>query len=176
MKIGTLVRRFLTPGFVVTLRAYLRYRALVSPRAEVEITPHLALGRGSVVSSFTKIKATDGPLRIGRNVEIAVGCMVSSYSAGVEIGDDCLVGPNVSIVGNNYRYDDLETPIRLQDKMSSQGIRVGANVWIGAGCCLLDGADVGSGSILTPNTVVAGRIPPNSIVQGNPGKVIFTRR
>lgn len=176
MKAGTLVRRFLTPGFVVTLRAYLKFHALVSPKAEVEITPHLVLGRGAVVSSFTKIKATDGPLRIGRNVEIAVGCLVSSHTAGVEIGDDCLIGPNVSIVGNNYRYDDLETPIRLQEKVSSRGIRVAANVWIGAGCCLLDGADVGSGSILTPNTVVSSRIPPNSIVQGNPAKVIFTRR
>jgi acetyltransferase-like isoleucine patch superfamily enzyme len=176
MKIGTLVRRFLTPGFLVTVRAYLRYHAMVSPRAEVEITPHLALGRGSVISSFTKVKATDGPLVIGRNVEVAVGCMLSSHTAGVEIGDDCLIGPNVTIVGNNYRYDDLEKPIRLQDKISSKGIHVAANVWIGAGCCLLDGADIGSGSILTPNTVVSSRIPPNSIVQGNPAKVIFTRR
>lgn len=176
MKAGTLVRRFLTPGFVVTVRAYLKYRALVSPRAEVEITPHLALGRGAVISSFTKVKATDGPLVIGRNVEVAVGCMLSSYTSGVEIGDDCLIGPNVTIVGNNYRYDDLEKPIRLQEKVSGKGIRIAANVWIGAGCCLLDGADIGSGSILTPNTVVSSRIPPNSIVQGNPGKVIFTRR
>jgi acetyltransferase-like isoleucine patch superfamily enzyme len=176
MKTGTLVRRFLTPGFVVTVRAYLKYRAMVSPRAEVEITPHLVLGRGTVVSSFTKIKATDGPLRIGRNVEIAVGCMLSAHTTGVEIGDDCLIGPNVTIVGNNYHYDELETPIRLQGKVSSKGIRIAANVWIGSGCCLLDGADIGSGAILTPNTVVSSRIPPNSIVQGNPAKVIFTRR
>ena len=176
MKIGTVLRRFLTPGFVVTVRGYFKYGCMISPRAEVEITPHLRIGRKTVIGSFTKLKATDGPLVIGRNVEVAVGCMLSSHTAGVEIGDDCLIGPNVTIVGNNYRYDDLEKPIRLQDKISSKGIRVAANVWIGAGCCLLDGADIGSGSILTPNTVVSSRIPPNSIVQGNPAKVIFTRR
>jgi acetyltransferase-like isoleucine patch superfamily enzyme len=176
MDLATLVRRFLTPGFLVTLRAYLKYGCLISPRAEVEITPHLRIGRKSVVSSFAKIKATDGPLRIGRHVEIANGCVLTSHTRGVEIGDDCLIGPNVSIIGNNYRYDRLDVPIRLQEKVSPKGIRIGSNVWIGAGCVLLDGADIGSGTILTPNSVVSGKIPENSIAQGNPAKVIFTRR
>ena len=176
MKLGTVLRRFLTPGFVVTLHAFLKYRCRVSPKAEVEITRHLSIGEKSIVGSFTKIKATDGPLRIGRHVEIANGCVITSHRAGVEIGDDCLIGPNVSIIGNNYRYDDLQTPIRLQEKVSDKGIRIGANCWIGAGCVILDGADIGSGTILTPNSVVSGRLGENSIAQGNPAKVIFTRR
>lgn len=176
MNLGTLVRRFLTPGLVTTLRGYLKYGCLISPRAEVEITRQLTIGRKSVVSSFTKIKATDGPLRIGHHVEISNGCVLTSHTGGVEIGDDCLIGPNVSIIGNNYRYDRLDVPIRLQEKVSPKGIRVGHNVWIGAGCVLLDGADIGSGTILTPNSVVSGKLPESSIAQGNPAKVIFTRR
>jgi acetyltransferase-like isoleucine patch superfamily enzyme len=176
VKIGTLLRRFLTPGFVVTVRGYLKYGCMISPRAEVEITPQLAIGRKSVIASFTKLKATDGPLVIGRNVEVANGCVITSHTAGVEIGDDCLIGPNVSIIGNNYRYDDLEKPIRLQEKVSAKGIRIAPNVWIGSGCCLLDGAHIGSGAILAPNSVVSAPIPPNAIAQGNPAKVIFTRR
>lgn len=176
MKPGALVRRFLTPRLLVTLWGYLKYGCLISPKAEVEITSRLAIGRRSVIASFTKIKATDGPLTIGRNVEIANGCVITSHTAGTEIGDDCLIGPNVSIIGNNYRYDRLDVPIRLQEKVSPKGIRVANDVWIGAGCVLLDGAHIGSGSILTPNSVVSSRIPENSIVQGNPGKVIFTRR
>jgi len=66
--------------------------------------------------------------------------------------------------------------MRLQGTVSTRGIRLAADVWVGAGCCLLEGADVGAGSILTPNTVVAGPIPPGSIVQGSPAEVIFTRR
>ena len=176
MNLGTLVRRFLTPGFVVTIRAYLRYGCLVSPKAEVEITPHLRIGRKSVVGSFTKIKASDGPLSIGSHVEIANGCVITSHTAGVSIGDDVLIGPNVSIIGNNYRYDRLDVPIRLQEKISPQGIRIGSNVWIGAGCVILDGADIGSGSIVTPNSVVSGRLEENTIAQGNPAQKIFTRR
>lgn len=176
MKIGTVVRRFLTPGFVVTLRGYLKYGCLISPKAEVEITSQLSIGRKSIISSFTKIKATVGPLRIGRNVEISNGCVITSHDTGTYIGDDCLIGPNVSIIGNNYHYDRLDLPIRLQGKSSAKGIRIAENVWIGAGCVILDGADIGAGAILTPNSVVSGRIPANAIATGNPAKVIFTRR
>jgi len=176
MRLSALVRRFLTPGFVVTIRAYLRYGCLVSPKAEVEITPHLRIGRRAVVASFTKIKASDGPLHIGAHVEIANGCVITSHTAGTRIGDDTMIGPNVSIIGNNYRYDRLDLPIRLQEKVSPKGIRIGANVWIGANCVILDGADIGDGSIITPGSVVSARLPENSIAQGNPAKVIFTRR
>jgi len=176
MRAGTVLRRFLVPRAWITLRAYLRFRCRVSPRAEVELGPNLTIGEGSSIGSFTKVKSSDGPLVIGRNVDIATGCFLSSYAAGVTIGDDCLIGPNVSMIGNNYNYDDLETPIRLQGKTSAKGIRIGANVWIGAGCAILEGAEIGRGAILTPNSVVAGPIPENAIVQGNPGKVIFTRR
>jgi acetyltransferase-like isoleucine patch superfamily enzyme len=176
MRAATVLRRFLVPRAWITLRAYLRFGCLVSLRSEVELTPHLAIGKGSSIGSFTKVKSADGPFTIGRNVDIATGCFLTSYAGGVVIGDDCLIGPNVSIVGNNYDYQDLKIPIRLQAKTSDRGIRIGANVWIGAGCVLLEGAEIGSGSILAPNSVVSCAIPENSIVQGNPGKVIFTRR
>ncbi len=176
MKAGTIIRRFLIPGFVVTLRGYLKYGCMISPKAEVEISSHLSIGRGSIISSFTKIKSSDGPLQIGRNVEISNGCVISSFTAGTFIGDDCLISPNCSIVGSNYHYDRLDVPIRLQGKFSAKGVRIAENVWLGSGCVILDGADIGAGTIVTPNSVISGRIPPNSVATGNPAKVIFTRR
>ncbi|HVR97256.1 MAG TPA: acyltransferase [Thermoanaerobaculia bacterium] len=176
MKIGTALRRFLIPGFVITFHGYWKYGCMISPRAEVEITPNLKIGKKSIVSSFTKIKSDAGPLHIGSHVEIANGCVITSHTHGTVIGDDCLIGPNCSIIGNNYRYDRLDVPIRLQEKVSSKGIRIGANVWLGSGCVILDGADIGSGTIVTPNSVVSHKIPESSIAQGNPAKVIFTRR
>jgi serine O-acetyltransferase len=53
---------------------------------------------------------------------------------------------------------------------------IGNNVWIGAGACILDGATIGSGVIVTPNSVVSAKVADNAIVQGNPSKVIFLRR
>src|SRR6185436_18828908 len=130
--LGATLRRFLTPGFVVTLQALMKYGAKISPKAEVEITPNLRLGKNSVISSFVKIKSKDGPLHIGNHVEIASFCVITSHKAGTYIGDDTMIGPNVSIIGNNYRYDRLDVPIRLQEKISPKGIRIAHNVWIGA--------------------------------------------
>jgi acetyltransferase-like isoleucine patch superfamily enzyme len=175
MNIHKVARRFLIPQPLVTLLYYARYRCFVSMRAEVDYSPDLVVGAGTHIGSFAKIKASDGPLHIGKNVQIANGCWIYSGAAGVLIGDDCMIAAHAVIIGNNYRYDRLDVPIRLQGT-TSKGIAIGNNVWIGAGACILDGARIGAGSIITPNTVVAARIPPNSIVQGNPGKVIFTRR
>jgi len=132
------------------------------------------MGKGTVVSSFTKIKA-NGPLNIGENVSIGTNCFISSDEGGITIGEYCMIGSNACIIGNNYRYDKLDVPICLQEK-TSKGITIGDNTWIGSGAAILDGAVIGKGVIITPNSVVSAKIPDNAIVQGNPARVIFTRR
>lgn len=162
------------PGIFITVYAYLKYRVLISPRAEVDINPNLKLGRGAVISSFAKIKA-NGPLTIGENVSIGSGCFISSESGGVEIGDFCMVGANSCIVGNNYSYKQLDVPICRQEK-TSKGIRIGRDVWIGANVSVLDGVEIEQGSIIAPNSIVAHRVKQNEVIQGNPPEVLFTRR
>jgi acetyltransferase-like isoleucine patch superfamily enzyme len=175
MRPAKLAQRFLLPSFVISLIYAFRFRALVSPRAEVELSPLLKLGKGTRISSFTKIKVTDGPMTIGERVSIGTGCFFHAGSAGVSIGDDSPISPNVSIVGSNYRYDRLDVPIQLQGDIS-KGITIGNDVWIGVGCAILDGAVIGDHAIVAPNAVVSGRVSEKAIVAGNPAKSIFTRR
>lgn len=163
------------PGLLVTLIGYIRFGCKISPKAEVELTPLLSIGKGCQISSFTKIKSADGLLSIGYKTDIGTSCFISSDIGGVYIGDHCLIGPNVTIVGNNYKYDMLDVPFSLQGK-TSKGIKIGDNVWLGAGVSILDGAIIGNGVIVTPNSVVSGKVAENSVVQGNPAKVIFVRR
>ena len=171
MKLG----RWLVPRSVLSLGAYLKWGCHVSPRSELEWSPNLRLARGVTISSFCKIKSSDGVLSIGAGTQVAPFCFITAHAGGVHIGKECLIGPSATLAGNSYRYDDLETPIRRQNQVS-RGIRVGDNVWIAAGCVVLDGTDIGSGTIVTANSVVSGRIPPNSVCQGNPATIIFTRR
>lgn len=175
MKPTKLIQRFLIPGPLVTVLAWWKFRCKISPRAEVELTRHLRIGRKTQIGSFTKLKATRGPLEMGSEVHVGAGCFISAGEAGVRIGDYCMISPRVSIVGTSYRYDRLDIPILHQERVSS-GIEIGDNVWLGTGAVVMDGASVGEGVIVTPNSVVSGRVPENSIVQGNPAKVIFTRR
>ncbi len=175
MKIGKIIRRFLVPAPLVTVIYLLKYGCKVSPKAEVELSSLLKIGKHSEIASFAKIKASDGPLEIGHNTDISPGCFISSSKGGVYIGNYCLISPNVSIIGNNYKYNRLDIPICQQEK-TSKGITIGNGVWLGAGVAILDGSTIGDGVIVAPNSVVSGTIPDNVIVQGNPAKIIFKRR
>ena len=175
MKPSLIVRRFLIPSIFISVIAFVRYRALVSPRAEVEISPLLKMGRKVEVSSFTKIKATSGVLSIGPHTAIASGCFIGSGEAGTEIGSHCLVGPNCSIVSSSYRYEKLDVPFALQGHQS-KGTRIGNNVLLGSGTVVIDGADIGDGVMVGANSVVTGRIPANTVIGGNPARVLFKRR
>ena len=86
-----------------------------------------------------------------------------------------MLGPNVTILANNYQYDRLDLPICEQGTVS-KGVRIGRGTWIGAGVVVVDGARIEDGAIVAPNSVVSGSIAANTIAHGNPSKAIFTRR
>jgi acetyltransferase-like isoleucine patch superfamily enzyme len=174
-KLILLLRRFLVPGFVVTLYGFVRWRAVLSHRAEIELSPNLRLGRKTTVSSYTKIKVTEGPLITGERCGFGTGCFVATGAGGIEMGDNVICGPNVVITASNYRYENLDVPLEDQGHTST-GIRIGRNVWIGANSTVLDGAVIGDNCIVVANSLVNRRFPPNSIIQGNPAKVILERR
>lgn len=168
------IQRHLVPQAGSSFYYWLRFRAKVSPNAEVEMTPNVTFGRNCVVGSFTKIKATDGPLSIGARGGIATGCFISSAAGGIRIGDNFICGPNVNIVGSNYITD--RTGVHLDDLgHTSRGVKIGDNVWVGAGTTILDGASIGDDTIVVANSLVNRRFPPKVILQGNPAKVIFRR-
>jgi acetyltransferase-like isoleucine patch superfamily enzyme len=172
---GKFVRRFLIPSIGVTLILYVRYGAFVSPRAEVELSPLLRVGRKAKVASFSKIKAGSGPLTIGAGTAIATGCFIAAGKAGTHIGDGCLIGANCTIVSNTYRFDDLDVPFFGQGE-DSKGTVIGNNVFIGSNSVIADGAVIEDNVMIGAQSLVTGKIPKNSIAQGNPAKVIFTRR
>ena len=175
MKTGKAIRRFLIPSWFVTLYCLMKFRAQVSTKSEVELGPNLKLGKKVVISSFCKIKIADGPLAIGDHVNIATGCFISSHREGIVIGKDSLIGPNSVIVSSNYNYGRRDIPYRLQGH-SSRGIRIGQNVFIGGNVAILDGAEIGNDAIIAAGTLVSGKIPAGAIVQGNPMKIMYTRK
>ena len=175
MKPSLIARRFLIPSLFISVVAFIKYRALISPRAEVEISPLLKLGRNVEVGSFTKIKATAGRLSIGANTAVASGCFIGSGTEGTEIGSDCLVGPNCTIVSSSYRYEKLDMPF-WQQGHQSKGTKIGNNVLLGSGTVVIDGAEIGDDVMIGANSVVSGRIPANTVAGGNPARVLFNRR
>jgi acetyltransferase-like isoleucine patch superfamily enzyme len=168
------LRRAFTPGLAVTLYYYARFSAKVSHKSEIDISSNISFGKGCVVGSFVKIKASEGALQIGDRGGIATGCFISAGASGITIGNNFICGPHVNIVGQNYIHN--EKGRHLEDLgVSSKGISIGDNVWIGAGSTVTDGAVIGNNTIVVANSLVNGRYPDDVILQGSPAKVIFRR-
>ena len=162
------------PQFVAQLYYLWKHRAYVSGKAEVEIASTTDWGRGCVIGAFTKVKIS-GPFRMGERVQIATSCFIAVGRAGLTLGDDVLISPNCTIVSSTYNFERLDVGLPQQGS-TSKGIRIGHRVWIGGNSVVLDGAEIGDNVIVSAGSVVAGTVRPNSIVLGNPAKIIFTRR
>ena len=89
--------------------------------------------------------------------------------ACVTIGDDCFVGPNVSIYTACHSTDPVERNTRQE---WAKPVTIGHNVWIGGSVTILPGVNIGDNVTIGAGSVVVGDIPPNTVAVGSPCKVI----
>ena len=89
--------------------------------------------------------------------------------ARVTIGDDCFIGPNVSIYTACHSTDPVERNTRRE---WAEPVTIGDNVWIGGSVTILPGVTIGDNVTIGAGSVVAKDIPSNTVAVGNPCKVI----
>lgn len=89
--------------------------------------------------------------------------------ARVTIGDDCFIGPNVSIYTACHSTDPVERNTRQE---WAKPVTIGNNVWIGGSVTILPGVTIGDNVTIGAGSVVTKDIPSNSVAVGNPCKVI----
>lgn len=88
----------------------------------------------------------------------------------VQIGDDVLIAPNVSIFTATHPQDAFE---RCDvGKEFGKAIKIGNKVWIGGGAIILPGVTIGDESIVGAGSVVVNDVPSKCVVAGNPAKII----
>jgi len=120
-------------------------------------------------------------LAVGNGATFRLGC--GSYLAhdanfncrsGITIGKGCLVGQQVMMMdydGHPIFYPDR---LRLDETLggASASIEIEDDVWIGHRAIILKGVHIGQGSIIGAGACVTQSIPRNSLVGGNPAKVL----
>lgn len=89
--------------------------------------------------------------------------------AYVTIGDDCFIGPNVSIYTACHSTDPVERNTRQE---WAEPVNIGHNVWIGGSVTILPGVTIGDNVTIGAGSVVVKDIPANTIAAGNPCRVI----
>lgn len=155
--------------------------ARVSALADIEDSSRgtiITIGGHSVIDSFVKIKPAGGrgDVTIGMHSIINSGCVIYTGN-GVIIGDSVAVAANCVFAPVNHEFRSAQLPIRAQGFMREKGgIIIEDDVWIGAGCTLLDGAILRRGCVIGAMSLVRGEIPAYSIQAGNPMKLLGWRR
>jgi acetyltransferase-like isoleucine patch superfamily enzyme len=147
----------------------------ICPGVKLEIGRHatLHIGRWAWVGHGSKIRVHEGEVSIGSKTVMGQECTISAYQH-VSIGRECIVADRVMLIDFDHGVVEVERPIRLQG-IYKRDVRVGSNVWIGYGACVLRGVSVGHNSVIGTNAVVTRDIPENAVVGGVPARVIRMR-
>ena len=127
----------------------------------------IGLSQRTIIVTRTK----EAKINIGNNVGIS-GATIYARK-GITIGDNTLIGGNVKILDNDFH--PLEVEARNKDdksKIKAKEIVIGKNCFIGCNSLILKGSKIWDGSVVGAGSVVKREFPENSIIAGNPAKVI----
>ena len=140
----------------------------------------IAIGSGTIVRGELLRFAHGGQIAIGRHCYVGEGTRIWS-GIEISIGDHVLISHNVSI------FDNLTHPIDWRHRrkhfeaiansghprdidLGDRPVRIGNDVWIGAGAIVLRGVTIGDRAIIAAGAIVTRDVARDTVVAGNPAK------
>jgi len=144
----------------------------IAPEARLFAEPgrDIIIGDNSFIAADAVIH---GPVTLGAGVSINHHATLDGGRQGIEIGANTRLAAYVCAYAFNHGMA-LDKPIATQT-ISSRGIRIGEDVWIGANCGIVDGVHIGDGAIIGMGSLVTRNIPAYTKAAGNPAKVLGAR-
>jgi acetyltransferase-like isoleucine patch superfamily enzyme len=141
----------------------------------------IRFGDKVTIGSFVLIRPTNyyggelgEGLTVGNNSNIGpysyIGC--SGY---IEIGNNVMISPRVSIYAENHVVERTDVTMKEQG-VKREFVKIEDDCWIAANSVILAGVTIGRGSVIAAGSVVTKDVPPYSIVAGIPAKVIKKRK
>lgn len=115
--------------------------------------------------------------RYGGKISIGDGCQISASTIyamkEISIGENVFIGGNCKIIDNDFH--SLQASKRIpqkQEDIKKKPIHIGDECFIGANCIILKGTTLGKNCVVGAGSVVHGTWSDNSILAGNPAKMI----
>lgn len=115
-----------------------------------------------------------GPITLGDEVSVNARATLDGGAKGITIGRGTRIASGVAI----YAFDHGLAPERSirEQPVTSLGIQIGEDVWIGANAGITDGVSIGDHAVVAMGAVVTRDVPPWAIVGGVPARIIGDRR
>jgi acetyltransferase-like isoleucine patch superfamily enzyme len=137
-------------------------------RGQIIIQRSATLKKGVVVNCY------GGKVNIGHNSFLGEYVIIYGHG-GVEIGSNTLIAMHTCILSSNHTIPSRSELIRYTPDVLLP-VKIGSDVWIGAGCKILGGITIGDGCVVGAGSVVTKDLPDYSISVGNPAKIIKMRK
>jgi maltose O-acetyltransferase len=106
-------------------------------------------------------------LSFGKNGTLGINCQLYNYGEGISIGDNFLIGSNLTVHTSEHVFSNPTLPIIKQNSKFSK-VKIGNNVYIGSGVTILSGVQIGDNVIIGAGSVVTKNLDSNFIYAGNP--------
>lgn len=173
--------------------SYLRHKfpnITIGPRAKIDLNTKINIGKNRlIIEENVTLRSTQKgyhasmpfPSTILMDSETAY-IKIGAYSRingvyihaqkKITIGKNCVIAAGVNILDSNGHI--LASLNRTIGRDTPKKINIGNNVWIGLNSIILKDTLIGDNSVVSAGSIVKGIFPPNSIISGNPARVIDT--
>ncbi|MCA2979697.1 MAG: acyltransferase [Myxococcaceae bacterium] len=145
----------------------------ISPDAAIfaQLGRPIRIGDRSTVAAHAFLH---GPLTLGADVSVNARASLDGGAAGIVVGDGCRIASGAALYAFNHGLA-ADRPVHAQP-VTSRGIVLGVDVWVGANAGIVDGVTVGDHAVVGMGAVVTHDVPPYAIVAGSPARVVGSRR
>lgn len=113
-----------------------------------------------------------GGIFIGSGSGLGVNC---SVHGPLRIGDNVMMGPDVTILTQTHNIERTDIPMRQQGMRVAEVV-IGNDVWIGMRVVIMPGVKIGNGAVIGSCAVVTKDVPNFAVVGGVPAKIIKYRK
>lgn len=136
----------------------------------------IILGDCVKIGSFSNLNITSHLSKYGKGLKMGHNSAIGDFahigaSGGIEIGNDVIMGSYISFHSENHNFTDSTKLIRDQG-VTSKGIIIGNNIWVGAKVTFLDGCRIGNNCVIAAGSVVNSVFPDNVVIGGVPAKIL----
>jgi acetyltransferase-like isoleucine patch superfamily enzyme len=164
------------PAAVVTVRSGTRNR--------------LSIGPGSTIDGDVTIQLADGTAELGPGTELRKGVVLNiggghltmtqgnilSWGTTLHCAErvvlEPLAGASEYVTVTDSRHFHTSEDEFFYHNTESAPVRIGRNVWLASKCTVLMGSDIGDCSVVGAHSIVAGSVPPRSLMAGAPARRI----
>lgn len=142
--------------------------AFLNCRSSNDIGMHI--GKGVKIHQYTYVDPYGGCINLEDNVGIGHHCVIGGHG-GLKVKEYTKIAGLTYVIPANHIFQRKDIPYIKQGE-TKEGIEIGSNVWIGAGCLILDGVKIGDNAVIGAGSVVSRSIPKNVLALGTPAEVV----